>query len=323
MSSSNPTPLVISIQQSRATLAIRATFNGEIQAYTVPERQRVCARLKTIYRLLNPWSSFLGEIHDCYIRVRKAAGRPDIHALLTEVGQHLYAPVHPWIEPASEIEIVLDEECIDYPLDALYYQGRPLFLHKPVTYSLHTHSDTVLAVSEQWKGLLISHQTSDPERAVLAVKTLFPGSIYYDDLDVRLDDLKNIAAADFVLISGHGGPKSGIDLEHIRIRPETLVQMAPELVYLDSCRLGLHLGFLEDLHRSGTRYYLAPILNNESGESSTRTIKRFFGALHEGESPSSALFLARKKLYEHYTSLGDDFNLVMIRAFPFRVYRLN
>ena len=61
------------------------------------------------------------------------------------------------------------------------------FLHKPVTYSLHKHSDTPLAVSEQWKGLLISHRTSDPERAVPAVKTLFPSSIYYDDLDVRLE----------------------------------------------------------------------------------------------------------------------------------------
>lgn len=323
MSSSNPTPLVIRVQQSRATLAIRATFNGEIQEYTVPARYRVCARLKTIYRLLNPWSSLLGEIHDCYIRVREAAGRQDIHALLTEVGQHLYAQVHPWLGPASEIEIVLDETCIEYPLDALYYQGKPLFLHKPVTYSLHPHSDTVLTVSERWKGLLISHRTSDPERAVPAVRTRFPGSIYYDDLDVRPDDLKNIPKADFVLISGHGGPKSGIDLEHIRIRPETLVQMAPRLVYLDSCRLGLHRGFLEDLHRSGTRYYLAPILNNESGESSTKTIERFFGALHDGESPSSALYLARKSLYEHYTSKGDDFDLVMIRAFPFRIYRLN
>lgn len=323
MSLSNPTPLVIRVQQSRTTLAIRATLNGEIQAYTVPERYRVCARLKTIYRLLNPWSSLLGEIHDCYIRVRKAAGRPDIQTLLTEVGQHFFAPVHPWIGSAAEIVIVLDEACIDFPLDALYYQGRPLFLHKPVTYSLHTHSDTVLAVSEQWKGLLISHRTSDPERAVSAVKTLFPSSIYYDDLDVRLDDLKNIAASDFVLISGHGGPRSGIDLEHVSIRPETLADMAPKLVYLDSCRLGLHRGFLKSLHRSGTRYYLAPILNNESGESSTKTIERFFGALREGESPPSALFLARKTLYEHYTSQGDDFDLVMIRAFPFRIYRLN
>lgn len=323
MPSSNPTPLIMSVRQSRATLAVRATFNGKIQAYTVPERHRVCSRLKTIYRLLNPWSSILGEIHDYYVRVREAAGRPDIHALLTEVGRHLYAPVHPWLGRASEIEIVLDEACVDYPLDALYYQGRPLFLHKPVMYSLHSHSDTVPAVSEQWRGLLISHRTSDPERAVLSVKTLFPCSIYYDDLDVRPDDLNDITTTDFVLISGHGGPKSGIDLEHIPIRPDTLVHMAPKLVYLDSCRLGLHRGFLEALHRSGTRYYLAPILNNESGESSTGTIERFFGALHEGESPQSALFLARKALYERYTTLGDDFDLVMIRAFPFRVYRLN
>ena len=323
MSSIEPHTLVFKVRQTSKTLDLTATSDGETQTYTVPERRQVCAKLKVLFRLLNPWSSFLGTIHDFYVRVRKATGRPGIHALLTEVGRDLYSPVEGWIERASAIEFVVAEESLAFPLDALYYSGKSLFLHKPVSYSMHEHLDIPLGVTNQWKGLLISHQTSDPERAVSAVKTLFPGSIYFDDSDVQPEDLRNIKAADFVLISGHGGPKDGIDLEHVPIRPQTLVHMDPKLVYLDSCRLGLHRGFLERLHQSGTRYYLAPILNNESGESSTKTIERFFGALREGESPPSALFMARKTLYEHYTSLGDDFNLVMIRAFPFRVYRLN
>jgi len=255
----------------------------------------------------------------------KAIKQSDIHTLLAEVGQELYSPIQAWIEQASAIEFVLAEECLFYPLDAIYYQGHPLFLDKPITYSLHGHSDTSVRVSDQWKGVLIADETSDPEQAVLSVKTLFPSSIYFDNLEVYPEDLQNITAADFVLISGHGGPDDGdgIDLEHIPIRPETLVHMDPKLVYFDSCQLGINRGFLRSLHRSGTLYYVAPILSNESGNSSTKTIEQFFGALYKGESPAYALFAARKTLYEYYTAQGDDFWEVMVRAFPFRVYRLN
>ena len=323
MRSNNPHTLVLNVKQTRKTLRLTATLDGETRSYTVPERQRVCAKLEIIYRLLNPWSSLLGTIHEFYVRARRTTGRPGIHALLTEVGRVLYSPFDAWIERASGIEFVVAEESLAFLLDALYYRGRPLFLHKQVIYSLHAHSDGPLGVSHKWKGLLISHESSDPERAVLAVKDLFPGSFYYDDHDVHPEDLRDIKEVDFVLISGHGGPVKGIELKNMPIRPETLVHLAPKLVYLDSCRFGRHPGFLRSLHQSGTRYYLAPILNNESGESSTKTIERFFVALSDGEPPSYALFIARKTLYEHYSAQGDDFHLAMVRAFPFRLYRLN
>ena len=87
MSSIKPHTLVFKVRQTSKTLDLTATFDGETQTYTVPERRQVCAKLKVLFRLLNPWSSFLGTIHDFYVRVRKATGRPGIHALLTEVGQ--------------------------------------------------------------------------------------------------------------------------------------------------------------------------------------------------------------------------------------------
>lgn len=323
MSSSKSHTLVFNVKQTRKTLRLTATLDGETRSFTAPERQSVCAKLETIYRLLNPWSSLLGTIHEFYVRARRITGRPGLHALLTEVGRVLYAPFDAWIERACRIEFVVAEESLAFLLDALHYRGKPLFLHKQVIFSLHAHSDNPLGVSHKWNGLLISHESSDPERAVLAVKNLFPGSFYYDDHDVHPEDLRDITEVDFVLISGHGGPVKGIELENMPIRPETLVHMAPKLVYLDSCRLGRHPGFLKSLHQSGTRYYLAPILNNESGESSTKTIERFFVALSDGKSPSNALFITRKTLYEHYSAEGDDFHLAMVRAFPFRLYRLN
>lgn len=331
MSLSSAETLVVHVQQTRQTLAVRATLAGETHKYTVSEQRKIPAKMKAIHRFLNPIPSLLvlrDRIYDFFTYLfgdtnMKAIKHSDIHTLLAEVGQELYSPIQAWIEQASAIEFVLAEECLFYPLDALYYQGHPLFLDKPITYSLHGHSDTPLRVSDQWKGVLIADETSDPEQAVLSVKTLFPDSLYFDNLEVHPEDLQDITEADFVLISGHGGPDDGIDLKHIPIRPETLVHMAPKLVYLDSCQLGINRGFLHSLHRSGTLYYLAPILSNESGESSTKTIERFFGALYEGKSPTHALFAACKTLYEHYTAQGDDFWEVMVRAFPFRVYRLN
>lgn len=323
MSPNSAEKLVIRVRQPGQTLEIQATFCGETHNYTLAEQQKIPAKMRTIYRLLNPAPFLWNVIYGFLTHLRKAVGGPDIHALLTEAGQALYSPVQAWIESAAAIEFVLAQDCLAYPLDALYLQGHPLFLHKPITYSLGGHAATLLQVSDQWKGVLLADKTSDPEQAVLGVKTLFPGSIYFDSLDVYPEDLQDIPAADFVLISGHGSPDDGIDLKHIPIRPETLVHMAPKLVYLDSCQLGINRGFLHSLQRSGVLYYLAPILSNESGESSTRTIERFFGALHAGESPATALFAARKSLYEHYTGEGDDFRVAMFRAFPFRVYRLN
>ena len=331
MTSNSAETLVIHVQQKRQALDVQAALDGGTHRYTVPEQRNVPAKMKAIYKSLNPRPSLLalldsicGFFADLFADTDlKAIRRSDIHTLLTEVGQDLYAPIQASIKSASAIEFVLAEDCLSYPLDALYYQGCPLFLDKPITYRLHSHSDTLLQVSDQWKGLLISHESSDPERALLSVKRLFPRSIYYDDLEVHPKDLESIAAADFVLISGHGDADDGIDLAHIAIHPETFVHMAPQLVYFDSCELGLHRGFLHSLYRTGTLYYVAPILSNESGESSTKTIERFFGALREGDPPANALFVTRKTLYEHYTDQGDDFCLAMVRAFPFRVYRLN
>lgn len=333
MSLSSAETLVVHVQQTQQALAVQAALAGETHKYTVSEQWKIPAKMKAIYRFLNPRHPLLvlrDRIYDFFTYLfgdtnMKAIKQSDIHTLLAEVGQELYSPIQAWIDQASAIEFVLAEECLFYPLDALYYQGHPLFLDKPITYSLHGHSDALLQVSDQWKGVLIADKTSDPEQAVLSVKPLFPDSLYFDNLEVHPEDLQNITAADFVLISGHGGPDDGdgIDLEHIPIRPETLVHMAPKLVYFDSCQLGINRGFLHSLHRSGTLYYVAPILSNESGDSSTKTIERFFGALSAGKSPADALFAARKTLYEHYTAQEDDFWEVMVRAFPFRVYRLN
>jgi hypothetical protein len=71
----------------------------------------------------------------------------------------------------------------------------------------------------------------------------------------------------------------------------------------------------------GTKYFVAPILSNEAGNSSMMTIQVFFKHLLHSKRPEVALFHTRKVLWDAYRD--DHFVYRAWRGFPFRVYRLN
>ncbi len=343
--------LIIHVKQTDNTLNIQAKFTNETKHYTIPEEIAVIKKLEIIYYLLEhqqretqtleqvsqfvklqykniqrQYESIWGYIKQLSFNPKKEAvanhapTSNEIKSLLTEVGQSLYHPIQSFIEMASVIEFVITEKCLLYPFDATYYKGTPLFLHKPIIYSLKRQYDTPLKVSKDWKGFMISEPSTDPERAILLVKKMFPRSRYFDSHDVHTEELQQMELADFVLISANAGIQ-GMDLPNCIIRSNNLSHMQPKLVYLNSYQLGLRLDFIHSLHQAGTLYYIAPILSNEAGESSTKTMERFFRALLNGETPCYALYLARLTLYHEYAE--QEFSRVMWRTFPFRVYRLN
>jgi hypothetical protein len=106
-----------------------------------------------------------------------------------------------------------------------------------------------------------------------------------------------------------------------RVLPEDLGALRPRLVYLDACRLGVSRPFLTRFRAMGTEYYVAPIIRNEAGESSTRTMTGFFEHLLAGTVPEVALFLTRQALWHRYRRC--DVRTRWWRSFAFRVYRLN
>ena len=53
------------------------------------------------------------------------------------------------------------------------------------------------------------------------------------------------------------------------------------LVYLDSSQLGISESFIASARRNGVRHFLAPLINNEAGNSSTLMIRYFFGGLSQ------------------------------------------
>jgi hypothetical protein len=70
---------------------------------------------------------------------------------------------------------------------------------------------------------------------------------------------------------GHG---SGTGADFLTIKPR--------LAYFDSCRLGVSGRFLKAFLEIGSLYFVAPVLSNEAGNSSTKTMQSFFKHLQQG-----------------------------------------
>jgi len=328
--------LIIDVKIQNEMLLIRAEMDGATPyMFEIPEAVGVIQKMELIYTMFEySQSSSLWLEHrrrQILNQLEKSSKKntddslqaaENIHDLLKKLGQQVFNPIQSMVDNASQIEFVITKECSRFPFDALYFNGVQLFLQKPVLYHLNKVHNSKIDVTSAWKGFMVSERTADPDRGVLLVKKLFPGSTYFDSSQVYLTDFAKAGQKDFVLISTHGSVK-GLFLDHLAVYPKHLSPMKPRLVYLDSCTLGISHDFLNTLQKAGTIYYLGPILSNEDGNSSTITMNEFFKGLLKGEAPSRALFSARKILYNHFKTQNNDFNMLMYRAFTFRVYRLN
>ena len=249
----------------------------------------------------------------------------DVAPLLGEYGQKLFDPIRTFIQRCSEIEFVLgDDKLIPYPFDLLFFQGKPLFIQKPIAYSFEKVGPGKIDLKEISHALLISDETADPERAVLKVRRYITRNIYKDIAEVKPDDFKTAGPVDLLLISAHGhifaNQDDYMDFGDERLKADDLTGIKPRLVYFDSCFMGASLDFIELFRSSGVTFYVAPWIPNEAGNSSTKTMCLFFESLDLYSCPVYALYLTRKQLYDHFSKEGVDF-FVLFRSFPFRVYR--
>jgi hypothetical protein len=94
------------------------------------------------------------------------------------------------------------------------------------------------------------------------------------------------------------------------------------IVYFDSCQQGSNMEYLQAFqNESDVQFYLAPIISNDAGDSSTKTMIWFFTAVLEHGNSIKALFETRKRLFEFYT-MKKKLNLIesLNKAFAFRIY---
>ena len=251
----------------------------------------------------------------------------EIEPQLKLYGRKLFDPVQSYIEQCNEIEFVLaDDVLIPCPFDLLFFQDEPLFVQKPIVYSFEPVGPRKIDLKKISHALLISDETADPERAVLKVRKYINKSIYKDIAAISPADFEKAGPVDLLLISAHGhifaDREDYMDFGEERLKAENLSNMKPKLVYFDSCFMGASADFIKLFRSGGTDFYVASLVPNEAGNSSTKTMCLFFEALDLYHCPAYAMYLTRKQLYEHFSKNGTNF-MLFYRSFPFRVYRFN
>ncbi len=233
-------------------------------------------------------------------------------------------PLQNLLNESDEIVFVIQQDIITYPFDILLINNDYLFTSKPISYSFNETRIIKNSINKMSYGLIISDPTADPENGCYTTKKIFPQSAYFLDKDYFSYNFEKEDYFNFVLISAHGQISLN-DSDHFILNGNNIsfnkFKIKHDLMYFDSCRLGISYRFIENSAKLGAQYYLAPITSNEAGNSSTKTIQYFFKNINHGYSVTQSLFKTRKKIFNDYVD-KESIENVLWYSFPFRVYLL-
>lgn len=248
------------------------------------------------------------------------------------LSEALIEPFAAHFRAATAVRVVLSEELAQCAFDLLELDEKPLFLMVPVSYVL---DDEVTEYDEPTRlrtGLILADLTADPEKACEAVHQKLPQTEYFEMDEDSYARVESLDACDLLLVSGHGSLEEDGSGElalwdeddESCITSDEISELETTLVYFDSCQMGVNWDFIGTFYEEGSaRYYVAPIISNDAGDSSTRTMSWFFsGVMQHGDVPR-ALFDARAKLFAHYRREGLSPIAVLNKAFAFRVYEFD
>jgi hypothetical protein len=243
----------------------------------------------------------------------------------TQLSRLLLEPIQDLLDMSSALELALDAELLQLPFELLVYRRQPVCLRMPVTCAYACASDSPFRLQWPASACILSDRGPDPDRACLAVASLFNIVSYHDDPNSAPAVLRTQGPKDVIVFSLHGDVGAAVgdymQLGRRRLTPRDLTRLRPRLAYFDSCRLATSWQFLSALRGLGTEYWLAPFIKNEAGDSSTSTMKQFFSLLLGGDSPEVAMFKTRRSLWKLYSEYRRPQRV--FRALPFRVYRLS
>ena len=336
--------LTLFVEKKEAVFHIRAVGTYETVDFSIGPRAGFTQKLVQIYERIEPdpdkdgtLDKVGGFMDQQYRTVRdffpfwKKEKQADkggesqsdtLEQLLTEAGALFYGPMESLLTAARHVEFVIAEDHLFYPLDVLHAGDGPLFLEKKVSYRISKKKTTIPKADASWRGLIVADEGSDPERGAQKVMHQFPGAFGFETEHVKREDIAGISSVDFILISAEG-VVDGLQMKHLILRPQTISGLHPELVYFDCDLYGLNLNFITHFNQTGVAAFVAPIFSRQAGEATAQTMIRFFRTLLNGGSPSQALYMARKTIYDATVLDGEDKLTALRRAFPFRLYRLN
>ncbi len=324
----------IQVHQQDDRLTLQAAFDATAQTIS-PERSAslLSKEFRRVYDML--------EAH------HRLDARFD--ARMAILSYELFGPLLPGLRKAPCVIFQIEPTSMHFALDLLPLDGVPLFVQKPVAFSFADAGGVTRIQGEpaavqpaaagtpaaglgpQSRGLILRDPETDPDDGTGDVQKLFPGSSF-QIISSATPDIFARSRYDFLLISGEGvvSPTWGkpekdendaIGLGEDDMYPQDLHGAAFKLIYLDASQLALSKAFIDAARHSGARHYLAPIISNEAGHSSTLTLRYFFGGLNQGMAPIDALYQTRRQIYKEFEGRVNRTEQIYY-AYPFRLYLL-
>jgi len=270
--------------------------------------------------------SILAYTQDAYeiVESKKHRRKSSFEKSISELSKTLILPFEDLLKKCTKVQITLDGKLLKIPFEYFKINELELATYKPLVFRLPGNefpeiNEPIILNS----GTIVRTRNCDPQNACKTIKQSNPNFTFHSSKAINPDQLKN-KNEDLLLISAHGYAAKNrgvLGWNHIHLKKEELKIINPKLTYFDSCQQGINLNYLEALQEAeGLNYYISPIISNDSGDSSTRTIEWFFDFQSKNKNPIQALFVTKKKLNQHYKRKKKltRYN----KAFSFRIYEL-
>lgn len=252
-----------------------------------------------------------------------------LEAAIATLSAQLLTPFTAQLKACELVRFVVYEDLIRCAFDLLLLEGSYLFLQRPICYQVDEGEGEDEPAIEMGSALLIADLTADPEEACRQVAQLIPDAEYVEMKDADFDMIKEAAAeVDVLVISAHGEIEEEnagcLYLNDEALKAKVVGKLEAWVVYFDSCQQGVNMAYLDALQEeSDIQFYLAPIISNDAGDSSTRTMVWFFTAVQGHKNPIRGLAETRRRLFVYYHDQQKlDLVTTLNKAFAFRLYEM-
>lgn len=303
--------LTIDVIESGNKVLIKAVSDKESQSFTIEEPDRFFSSCYKVDHIVS----------------RTDRGNPRvIKELENEIGylsKNLIKPFKSRILQCDLINIKISEPAVRIPFEFLLLDEDFIYKQKPILFSYdEVNPDDVKMLNLQ-KGFIVCDLTADPENACGKIHKKIDSEFHYIT-DIDINTVRNAKAMDFILMSIHGD----IDIESCvgsvgvngeELYPSVFSQRNVKLIYFDSCHLGKGKNFVDRFHKLNAEYFIGPIISNEAGNSSTKTILTFFKYL-ENNDPLESLMKTKKDMIAYSK---NNILVELWYAAPFRLYKMN
>lgn len=265
------------------------------------------------------------EIYDILEKIEKSQEKK-LKDSIEFLSKKIIEPFANDLKKYDHICFVIDYDLVKASLDLLELDGKSLFLTHAIHYVMEEGTPEGKPEVEMGSALVVCDLTCDPEKAGEKVQELFEEAEYFLMQDTSVPEiLKKSEDLNVLIVSAHGDIEEetsgsvGINSEYIS--SDEIDKVQTDLIYFDSCQQGINTDFLEVFQEEcNTTYYTAPIISNDAGDSSTKTMTWFFEDLKKTKNPVISLWETRKKLYKTYKDKGLPLVTILNKSFPFRLY---